>query len=117
MAGSPVVGSPVRVTLTMVVDNGNVGEFSTRLARIADYAVTEPGCLGQAITTRDLPDQGGTEFVVTSDWADLATFRRFETSPEQGRLTAPLAALRRTGRMDLAELAVAEPAHPEGRTT
>ena len=74
----------VRMTLTMQVGTADADEFITRCRPAADYAAGVPGCLGQAITARDLSD-GVTEFVITSDWADRESFHRFETSEEQDR--------------------------------
>lgn len=93
----------VRMTLTMQVGTADAAEFITRFRPAADYAAGVPGCLGQAITARDLAGDV-TEFVITSDWADRESFHRFETSEEQDRVTAPLAALRRSARMELAEI-------------
>jgi heme-degrading monooxygenase HmoA len=94
---------PVRMTLTMQVGRGDTEEFITRFQSAADYAAAVPGCLGQEITARNLDDDT-TEFVITSEWTDRESFHLFETSEGQDQVTAPLAALRRSARMELAEI-------------
>ncbi|MEC3974260.1 antibiotic biosynthesis monooxygenase family protein [Amycolatopsis sp. H20-H5] len=96
---------PLRMTLTMQVGREDADEFITRFQSAADYAAGVPGCLGQAITANNL-DTETTEFVITSEWTDRESFHRFETSEDQDRVTAPLAALRRSARMELAEIGV-----------
>ncbi|MFD9893571.1 antibiotic biosynthesis monooxygenase family protein [Amycolatopsis sp. NPDC059027] len=93
----------VRMTLTMRVGRADAEEFIDRFETAATYAAGVPGCLGQEITARNL-DADTTEFVITSEWTDKESFHRFETSEEQDRVTAPLAALRRSARMELTEM-------------
>ncbi|MEU5264153.1 antibiotic biosynthesis monooxygenase [Amycolatopsis sp. NPDC021455] len=91
------------MTLTMEVGRADAREFIDRFESAAAYAAGVPGCLGQAITARNVDDDT-TEFVITSEWRDRESFHRFETSEAQDRVTAPLAALRRSARMELAEI-------------
>jgi quinol monooxygenase YgiN len=69
-----------------------------------------PGNLRQALL-RDGSDPSS--FVLTSDWESREAFTRFERSPEQDALTAPLRDLRESARMAVHDLV----AHVEGETT
>jgi heme-degrading monooxygenase HmoA len=96
----------IQVTLTMIVDDVHAAAFATEWRRVAEFAAGRPGCLAQSLTSHALAGTGTTEFVITSQWADRAAFRRFETSDSQDRATSGLAALRRSVRMEITELSL-----------
>jgi heme-degrading monooxygenase HmoA len=85
----------------MKVKAGREAEFESAWKKIAEQVRGTPGVLRQALA-RD-PDDPGT-FMVTSDWENREAFTRFERSPEQDDLTAPLRDLRESGRMVVYEL-------------
>ncbi|MFL5867083.1 MAG: antibiotic biosynthesis monooxygenase family protein [Thermoleophilaceae bacterium] len=91
----------VRASLYMKVKEGRGAEFEEAWNQIAQEVRKAPGNLRQALT-RDPDDHDS--FVVTSDWEDRETFGKFETSPEQDDLTAPLRDLRESARMTVHEL-------------
>jgi heme-degrading monooxygenase HmoA len=97
----------VRATLYMKVKAGREAEFEPAWRAIAERARAFPGILRQALT-RDPNDPAS--FVVTSDWESREAFSRFERSPEQDDLTAPLRELRESARMTVHDLLV----HLEG---
>jgi heme-degrading monooxygenase HmoA len=99
----------IRATLTMRVKSGSADDFERAWRTIAETVRQAPGNIRQALL-RDPDDPGS--FVVTSDWASREAFTRFERSPEQDELTAPLRELRESGRMVVQELVV----HIEGET-
>ncbi len=91
----------IRATLTMTVRSGKEGEFEAAWRAVAERVRDEPGVLRQSLL-RD-PDEPRT-FVVSSDWESREAFGRFEQSPEQDELTAPLRGLREAARMTVHEL-------------
>jgi heme-degrading monooxygenase HmoA len=97
----------VRATLYMKVKAGREEEFEPVWRTIAERAKRFPGILRQTLT-RD-PNEPAS-FVVTSDWESREAFTRFERSPEQDDLTAPLRDLRESARMTVHDLLV----HIEG---
>ena len=97
----------VRATLYMKVKDGRGADFEREWRAIAEQVRKEPGSVRQALA-RDTDDPDS--FVVTSDWSDREAFGRFEKSPEQDDLTAPLRELRATARMTVHDLVV----HIEG---
>ncbi len=93
----------VRATLSMKVRAGREAEFERAWRAVAEQARLAPGNLRQALLRE--PDDP-TSFVVTSDWESREAFTRFERSPEQEALTAPLRELRESARMVIHELLV-----------
>jgi quinol monooxygenase YgiN len=91
----------IRATLTMIVLNGKDGEFEAAWRAVAERVRHEPGVLRQSLL-RD-PDEPRT-FVVSSDWESREAFGRFERSPEQDELTAPLRSLREAAQMTVYEI-------------
>jgi heme-degrading monooxygenase HmoA len=91
----------------MKVKAGREDEFEPAWRAIAERARHVPGNLRQALL-RDPEDPAS--FVVTSDWESREAFSRFERSPEQDALTAPLRELRESARMTVHDLLV----HLEG---
>jgi quinol monooxygenase YgiN len=91
----------VRATLQMKVKEGRGDDFEREWRAIAEEVRKAPGNLRQALS-RDPDDPDS--FVVTSDWSDRGTFGKFETSPEQDELTAPLRELRASAHMTVHEL-------------
>ena len=70
-------------------------DFEREWLAIADKVRSVPGNVRQALA-RDPEDPDS--FVVTSDWNTREEFSRFERSPEQDELTAPLHDLRASAR-------------------
>ena len=91
----------VRATLEMQVKDGRADDFEAAWRTIAEQVRRAPGNVRQALM-RDPADPH--LFVVTSDWESRDAFTRFEQSPEQDDLTAPLRELRESGRMKVHEL-------------
>jgi heme-degrading monooxygenase HmoA len=85
----------------MKVKTGRGEEFEQAWRKIAAEVKQVPGNVRQALT-RDPEDADS--FVVTSDWESREAFSKFETSPEQDDLTAPLRDLRESARMTVHEL-------------
>jgi heme-degrading monooxygenase HmoA len=97
------IGFVVRATLYMKVKDGRGDDFEREWRAIADKVRSVPGNVRQALA-RDPEDPDS--FVVTSDWSTREEFGRFERSPEQDELTAPLRDLRASARMTVHELVV-----------
>lgn len=93
----------IRATLTMKVKAGGEDAFEQAWRTVAAKTQQTPGNLRQTLL-RDPKDQS--LFVITSDWESLDAFRRFERSPEQDELTAPLRALRESASMSVHQLVV-----------
>jgi heme-degrading monooxygenase HmoA len=91
----------VRTTLYMKIKPGREAEFERAWAVVAEQVRHVVGNLRQALL-RDPQDPSS--FVLTSDWESRELFRRFERSPEQDALTAPLRDLRESARMTVHDL-------------
>ncbi|TMR06720.1 antibiotic biosynthesis monooxygenase [Nonomuraea turkmeniaca] len=89
------MSGPVRAVLTMAVPPARAEEFELAWQQVASWAREQPGCLRQSLCAAD------GAFVITSDWSDEESFRRFERSPEQDELTAGLRRLRTSARMEV----------------
>jgi heme-degrading monooxygenase HmoA len=97
----------VRATLNIKVKEGREAEFEAAWRRIAEQVKAFPGNLRQALA-RDTED--ARSYVITTDWVSRDAFSKFEKSPEQDDLTAPMRELRESGRMVVHDLLV----HVEG---
>jgi heme-degrading monooxygenase HmoA len=91
----------VRATLYMKVKDGRGSDFEREWLAIADEVRKVPGNVRQALS-RDPEDPDS--FVVTSDWRTREQFGKFERSPEQDDLTAPMRELRESARMTVQDL-------------
>jgi len=91
----------VRATLHMKVKDGRGDDFEREWRAIAEEVRKVPGNARQTLE-RDPEDLDS--FVVTSDWSSREEFGRFERSPEQDELTAPLRHLRASARMTVHDL-------------
>lgn len=91
----------VRATLYMKVKDGRGSDFEREWRAIADEVRKAPGNISQALS-RDSEDPDS--FVVTSDWRTREEFGKFERSPEQDDLTAPIRELRESARMTVHDL-------------
>jgi heme-degrading monooxygenase HmoA len=98
----------VRITLCMKVVAGRAAEFERAWRDVAVEAKQATGNLRQDLL-RDPKDPSS--FVITSDWESREAFERFEKSPEQDALVAPLVRLRQSVQMEVHELLV----HVDGR--
>jgi heme-degrading monooxygenase HmoA len=98
-SGAPVV----RATLTIRVQEGREADFERAWRPIAESVRRNPGNLRQTLL-RDPQDRR--TFIITSDWVSREAFSRFERSPEQEELTAPLRALRESVRMTVYDVVV-----------
>src|SRR2546421_11091799 len=91
----------VRATLYMKVRTGRGSDFEREWLAISDEVRKVPGNIRQALS-RDPEDSDS--FVVTSDWKTREQFGKFERSPEQDDLTAPIRELRESARMTVQDL-------------
>ena len=91
----------IRATLSMKVKAGREDEFQRAWTAIAAQVRQVPGNLRQALL-RDPAKPS--EFLLTSDWSSRDDFTRFERSPEQDDLTAPLRELRESAMMSVYDL-------------
>jgi heme-degrading monooxygenase HmoA len=91
----------------MKVKAGRGDEFEREWRAIAEEVRKVPGNVRQALS-RDPNDPDS--LVVTSDWSSREEFGKFERSPEQDDLTAPLRELRADAHMTVHDLVV----HIEG---
>jgi heme-degrading monooxygenase HmoA len=74
-------------------------KFEQEWARVARWVAEQDGCLRQTLSR--VRDAHEPVYVISSDWADLPTYRRFEHSPLQDEMTAGLRALRTGARMEI----------------
>jgi heme-degrading monooxygenase HmoA len=93
----------VRATLTITVKPGKEEEFVRVWQEIAEHVRHNTGNVRQTLLRS--ADEERT-FVVASDWGSREAFTEFERSPEQDDLTAPIRALRESGRMTVQEIVV-----------
>ncbi|MBA2288342.1 MAG: antibiotic biosynthesis monooxygenase [Ktedonobacteraceae bacterium] len=93
----------IRATLTMQVKAGREQDFEQAWKVVAGHTRRIPGNIRQTLL-RDPTNQ--LVFVITSDWESLGAFQRFERSPEQDMLTAPLRELRESAQMTVHHLIV-----------
>ncbi len=93
----------VRITLCMSVAAGRGADFEQAWRDVAVEARRATGNLRQDLL-RDPNDPSS--FVITSDWVSREAFERFEKSPEQDLLVAPLVQLRESVHMQVHELLV-----------
>jgi heme-degrading monooxygenase HmoA len=91
----------VRATLYMKVKDGRGSDFERAWRAIAEEVRKVPGNVRQTLE-RDPEDPDS--FVVASDWSSRDEFGKFERSPEQDDLTAPLRELRASARMTVHDL-------------
>ncbi|MEV8635676.1 antibiotic biosynthesis monooxygenase family protein [Streptosporangium sp. NPDC051023] len=97
-----MAGSTVRAVLTMTVRPESADAFEKEWAVVATWAQRQEGCLRQALC-RDTGSEEVT-YVITSDWADRDTYKRFETSERQDGITAGLRGLRTSVRMEVLDI-------------
>jgi heme-degrading monooxygenase HmoA len=91
----------IRAVLTMKVKEGAGAAFEQAWRDVAEHTRQVPGNLRQTL----LVDQNQPDvFVITSDWEDRESFRRYERSDEQDVLTAPLRAMRESAHMSIQTL-------------
>lgn len=91
----------IRVTLNMKVKEGKEQDFERAWRNVAEYTSRVPGNLRQALC---IDQREPNLFVITSDWEDSESFRRFERSEEQDILTSPLRAFRESASMSIQTL-------------
>lgn len=91
----------VRALLTIRVHQGRETEFEQAWRTIAERVRGEPGSIRQTLL-RD-PNESST-YMITSDWDSHDAFTRFERSPEQDVLTAPIRALRASASMTVMDV-------------
>ncbi|WP_250280893.1 MULTISPECIES: ester cyclase [unclassified Frankia] len=89
----------IRATLRMLVRPDREQDFVDAWEKIASVVRRTPGNLRQSLLRT-----GPREFVITSDWDSPEAFQKFERSPEQDILTAPLRELRESARMEISEI-------------
>lgn len=91
----------IRAVLRMKVKEGREQDFERAWKNVAEHTCRVPGNLRQAL----LIDQGEPGvFVITSDWEDHESFRRFERSEIQDILTSSLRAMRESSQMSIQTL-------------
>jgi heme-degrading monooxygenase HmoA len=91
----------VRATLTMKVREGSEDDFEAAWHKVAAVARSEPGMVRQVLMRS--ADEPST-FIISSDWESREAFGRFEKSPDQDDLTAPLRELRESASMRVDEI-------------
>lgn len=104
----------IRATLVMKVKVGQEEAFEEAWKVVAEQTRQAPGNIGQALL-RDPKDPG--IFVITSDWESQDTFRTFERSEAQDRLTAPLREMRESVSVTIYPLLAAFQGSTTRRTT
>jgi heme-degrading monooxygenase HmoA len=93
----------VRATLTMKVEEGHEDAFEAAWREVAAVARSAPGMIRQVLMRSS--DEPAT-FIISSDWESREHFGRFERSPEQDDLTAPLRELRASASMRVDEVVI-----------
>lgn len=91
----------IRATLSIKVKAGREAEFERVWRTIAERVRAEPGNIRQTLL-RDAADP--CEYVIASDWQSREAFARFERSPAQDELTAPIRELRASASMTVREI-------------
>jgi heme-degrading monooxygenase HmoA len=91
----------IRATLSIKVKPGREAEFERVWQTVAERVRTEPGNVRQTLL-RDPADPSG--YVIASDWESRDAFTRFERSPAQDALTAPIRELRASASMTVQEI-------------
>ena len=101
----------VRAMLHIKVIENRAPEFEAIWRAVAEQVRRVPGNLRQSLL-RDIQEPNA--FVISSDWASEEAFRRFERSPEQDALTAPIREVRESARMTVQALLLhIEGEHPQ----
>ena len=93
-----MAGQGVRAVLIMTVPAEATEAFEQEWERVAHWVARQDGCLRQTLARSPAAEP---TYVITSDWADLATYQRFERGDEQDAMTARLRELRSTARMEV----------------
>jgi quinol monooxygenase YgiN len=93
----------VRAVLFVTVKHGRGDELVRVWQTIAGAVRATPGCVRQTLVRE--PGESAS-FAIMSDWTSREAFGRFERSPEQDELTAPIRALRESARMVVYDLIV-----------
>jgi len=91
----------IRATLSIKVKAGREAEFERVWRTIAVRVRAEPGNIRQTLL-RD--PAGPSDYVIDSDWESREAFTRFERSPAQDELTAPIRELRASASMTVREI-------------
>jgi heme-degrading monooxygenase HmoA len=91
----------IRATLSIRVKAGREAEFERAWRMIAERVRAEPGNVRQPLL-RDPSDHS--DYVIASDWESREAFTRFERSPAQDELTAPIRELRASASMTVREI-------------
>lgn len=91
----------IRAVLRMKVKEGLGQDFERAWRNVAEHTRHVPGNLRQTLLV-DQNEPG--VFVITSDWEDPESFRRFERSEIQDILTTPLRAMRESSQMSIQTL-------------
>ena len=91
----------IRATLSIKIKAGREAEFERVWRTVAERVRAEPGNIRQTLM-RDPSDPA--DYVIASDWESREAFTRFERSPEQDALTAPIRELRASASMTVREI-------------
>ena len=91
----------IRATLSIKVRAGREAEFERVWLTVAERVRAEPGNVRQTLL-RDPADPSG--YFIASDWENREAFTRFERSPAQDALTAPIRELRASASMTVQEI-------------
>lgn len=97
----------VRAVLFITAKPGHGDELERVWQTIAETVRAAPGCVRQTLVREPAEPES---FAIMSDWSSREAFGRFERSPQQDELTAPIRALRESARMVVYDLV----AHVEG---
>jgi len=91
----------IRALLSIKIKPGREEEFERVWLGVAERVRAEPGNLRQTLL-RDPADPCG--YIIMSDWESREAFTRFERSPAQDALTAPIRELRASASMTVQEI-------------